>query len=143
MLGHGDVSGPRAWFAAALAALAVDLLSDVLVTLAAWLHSGTFQRDIAIWAFVTGITSAIAKTAIALLAVVAIQEEVAGAVALLAVVTAVMYLAFRAYAFLYLRHQRVEKLYRFTRAIAGSVAASDVAARSVREARELLGANEL
>ena len=92
------------------------------------------------WALLTGGTAVFAKTAIALVGVVAIEHHVANTLLLLLVLTSVMYAAFRAYAGLYLRHERVEKLYRFTRAVASSVAAADVSDRAVCEARELLGA---
>jgi len=141
VLGHGAVDGPLAWLAAAIGAVTADFLSHVLVTLAVWLHTRVFQRDLGVWTLLIGSSSAIAKTAIALLAVVAIEEQVPGAVVLLVVVTAAMYIVFRAYASLYLRHQRVEKLYQFTRALAGSVAATDVSEHAVLEARELLSAD--
>jgi diguanylate cyclase (GGDEF)-like protein len=141
VLMHASPDGIRAWLAAGLAALVADGLSGLLVTLAVWLHSGTFNRDLTVWVSVTGGAAVIAKTALALLAVVVLQHNAPSSLALLAIVTALMYAAYRMYSHLYLRHQRVEKLYRFTNAVAGSVELSDVAELAVREARELLDAH--
>ncbi len=141
VLMHANPDGVRAWLAALVAMLAADMLSAVLVTLAVWLHSHSFNRDLTIWALFTGGTAVLAKTALALLAVVVLQHDTPSALGLLAIVTALMYAAYRTYSHLYLRHQRVEKLYRFTNAVAGSVELSDVAELAVREARELLDAH--
>jgi diguanylate cyclase (GGDEF)-like protein len=140
VLGDAPAMSPRAWIGAGVATLASDVCSVELVSLAAWLHSRAFDHDVALWTMVTSGTAAMAKTAVALLAVIALQVHVPDALVLVVIITAVMYLCFRMYAFLYLRYQRVEMLYRFTGAIAGAVDLVEVSECVVRDARDLLRA---
>jgi diguanylate cyclase (GGDEF)-like protein len=141
VVGHSRGRDPRAWAAAMLAALVANLLSGVGVAFVVWLHSRVFQADVTSWVLLNEAVAVIAKTAIALLVVVVVEQGADNAVALLVIVAAVMYAAFRAYALLYIRHQRVENLYRFTRAIAGTVDPSEIADRALSEARDLLQAH--
>jgi diguanylate cyclase (GGDEF)-like protein len=140
VLGHADPISARAWIATVVATLASDVVSIVLVASAVWLHSRSFQRDVTLWTMATSGIAVMAKSSIALLGVLVIQLNVGDALVLVFVVTAVMFLCFRAYAFLYLRYRRVEMLYRFTGAIAGAVGSIELAERVVHEARDLLRA---
>ena len=88
----------------------------------------------------TRATASVGKGALALLAVVVLDRKAAHAVLLVGLVTVVMHLAFRGYVYMYLRHQRVAKLYQFTRALSGSVEATQISERAAREARDLLRA---
>jgi len=83
----------------------------------------------------------LANSALALLCVVAIERHLESALVIAVIVGLVTYVAFRGYARVDQRHERVEKLYHFTNVIGASVELGDVSDLAVREARELLDAH--
>jgi len=135
--GHSALASPRTFAAAIAAALAADLLSAVLVSLAIGLFRGT-RPELGAFEVVEGALASVAKAALALLAVSAVLYNSAAALTMAAVSATTMYLAFRAYALLHERHQRLDMLYRFTSAVGGSVQLDAIAETVVKEARDLL-----
>ncbi len=135
--GPSQLSSPRAFAAAIVAALAADLMSALLVSLAIGLFRGT-RPELGAFELIEGALASVAKAALALLAVSAVLYSSAAALTMAAVCATTMYLAFRAYALLHERHQRLDMLYRFTSAVGGSVQLEAIAETVVKEARDLL-----
>ncbi len=137
LAGNGAPASPRAFAAAIVAALAADLASASLVSVAIGLFRGT-RPELGAFELVEGAIASVAKAALALLAVSAVVHDNMAALAMSAVSATTMYLAFRAYALLHERHRRLELLYRFTSAVGGSVQLDAIAEAVVMGARDLL-----
>ncbi len=139
LLGHAREASLRAMAVALLASLIADIVSAVSVTWAIACFRGA-RPDMDWWALGAGLLASCAKTSLALLAVRAITEQAALELGMITVCAAVMFYAFHTYAGLHERHRRLEKLYRFNRAVGGSVRLDEIARAIVTEARELLHA---
>jgi diguanylate cyclase (GGDEF)-like protein len=137
--GDGAVLSPRAFAAAIVAALVADLVSAVLVNAAIGLYRGSWP-GLGAYEIFQGSVATAAKSALALLGVFAVLERNVLAAAMVVVCATTMYLVFRAYASLHAHHRRLEMLYRFMSAVAGSVQLDAIAEAAVTEARELLRA---
>jgi diguanylate cyclase (GGDEF)-like protein len=139
LLGHAHATSIRAMGVALLASLVADIVSAVSVTWAIACFRGAWP-DMDWWALGAGLVASCGKTSLALLAVRAITEHAPFELGMIAICAAVMFYAFHAYAGLHERHRRLEKLYRFNRAVGGSVQLDEIARAIVTEARELLHA---
>ncbi len=116
---------PRAWIAALLAAVAVDALGCLLVSLAIWLHQGTSAPDSIGWlALIAAVTTANASFG---LLVVIVLSAVPAAGFLLGILAATMFVGYRSYTALRRRHLRLALLQGFTAAIGSALTFEEAA----------------
>jgi diguanylate cyclase (GGDEF)-like protein len=132
--GPPGAAGPREWLAAYLAMFATDLFSAVLVTAAISLHDdpGEWRR---LPHSLQGSPLVVVATSIGLVSALAVGYDPRASV-LLAVVSLVTYLAYRAYVRQSQGHAQVEELYAFTRALDGSLEPHDVARTVLDQTRD-------
>jgi diguanylate cyclase (GGDEF)-like protein len=138
VFGGREAGGAALLLATFAAVLVTDLLSGLLISAAIALHSGVADLRGSILAMAAGVAAAVANTSLGLIAVILVVND-PGSIWLLAVVAAVLVLAYRAYASLRGEHERLERLHSFTRAVAESEPGA-VAAAILTEARDVLRA---
>jgi diguanylate cyclase (GGDEF)-like protein len=131
-----EVADPQSWLAALLAVATAGSIQFFVVFLAMRWHGA--QLSLKRMMFANSITM-VTNTALGLLAAVLIATNRAAAV-LLGFVAAIVVLAYRGYASLSRRHQSLSLLYEFTRLVSGSKRPDDVLQSMLREARQLLRA---
>ena len=137
ILQGGDTLSPTAWAAVLVAVLITDLLSAVAVTLAISLTEGVFDRGVLDEALRSGSVAAFINTCIALLiATLALVRP--SALPLLAVLVAVLVLAYRSYMTLARGHARTQLLYRFVDRTSQSGSLDEVVHAILHEATELM-----
>jgi diguanylate cyclase (GGDEF)-like protein len=130
--------GPQQWFAVYAAMIVADVVAAVLVTAVIALHDdpGEWRR---LPAAMRGIPLVAVTTSIGLVSGLAVDHDVR-AIGLLAVVSAVTYLAYRSYIRQSQGHEQVDELYAFTRALDGSLDTHGVARVVLKQVRDQLRA---
>ncbi len=136
----GHIHQPRTWLAAIVAALVIDFLGGLLVSLAIWLNQGELDPEGAAWLALSGALAATANASFALVAVI-LWSVAPEAVLLLAGVGATMFATYRAYGSLRRRHSELEVLREYTTALGQTLAFDAVAAAALEEARSRLEAD--
>jgi diguanylate cyclase (GGDEF)-like protein len=131
--GGEDVRDPRAWAAAVLAAVVVDVVCGALVSTAIWLHQGTFDLDSAGWLVLGGAVAAATNATFALVAVLLISIAPEAAL-LLAGIGVTLFAAYRSFATLRQRHSELEVLQEYTAALNRGLTFDEVAVSALREA---------
>jgi diguanylate cyclase (GGDEF)-like protein len=139
VLGPASPGDPRGWVAALVALLVTNVVSAAAITAAMALMAGHLDRSVFGQGLGAGALALTANTTLALVAVIALDEE-PWSVVLLVIVAGILFASFRAYTALRQGYSRLEMLYRFTRAVGGSVEAGPVTAVMLAEARDLLRA---
>ena len=136
--GTSPASG-SARFAAFAAAVGAGLVGTLLVGLVSSLHEG--QLKPALWRrmLATGAVSFTANASLGLVAVTILQLDMS-ALWYLLVVLAIVFLAYRGYSTVHRRHEDLELLYDFTRAVGGALHVESVGLRLLVRARDLLRA---
>ncbi|WP_433211127.1 putative bifunctional diguanylate cyclase/phosphodiesterase [Dactylosporangium sp. CS-047395] len=131
-------SGPREWLLVLVVMLAADVIAAVLVTAVIALHDdpGEWRR---LPSALQGLPLVAITTSIGLISALAIERD-ARAIALLGIVSAVTYRAYRAFVRQSQGHQQVEELYAFTRALDGPLDTRGVARIVLEQARDQLRA---
>jgi diguanylate cyclase (GGDEF)-like protein len=137
LVGRADLHSPRTWIAAAAAAVVLDALGGMLVTLAIVLHTGSGVDGTAGWLILTGALAAVANASFALISVMALGYSPAAAV-LLSALGATLFLAYRSYASLRRHYSHLVSLRGYTESLGSAIALQDVALAAVRKARDLL-----
>jgi diguanylate cyclase (GGDEF)-like protein len=139
VLGGGDPDGTLGMVATFTAVLATDLVSAAVVLAAIRLNDGAVGARDVTQTLATGAVAAVTTTSLAMVAVVVLvnDRQVAW---LLLVVTAVLFLAYRAYTSLREQHERLRRLHRFARVVARSEGSDAAAAAVLAQARDLLRA---
>ncbi|HLL69513.1 MAG TPA: GGDEF domain-containing protein [Micromonosporaceae bacterium] len=134
----GGHFGPRQWIAAYIAMMATDALAAILVTAVICLHDdpGEWRR---LPAALRGVHLVVITTSVALVGGLALESDYR-AVVLIAVVTGVTFIAYRAYLRQTQGHDQVEQLYEFTRTLDGSRDSDEVARTVLAEARDQMRA---
>ncbi|WP_433080929.1 putative bifunctional diguanylate cyclase/phosphodiesterase [Dactylosporangium sp. CA-052675] len=131
-------NGPREWLYVLIAMLLSDVIAAVLVTAVIALHDDPSE-----WrrlpSALQGLPLVAITTSIGLISALAIERD-ARAIALLAIVSAVTYRAYRAFVRQSQGHQQVEELYAFTRALDGPLDTRGVARIVLEQARDQLRA---
>ena len=131
-------TGPKEWLYVLVVMLCSDVIAAVLVTAVIALHD-----DPAEWrrlpTALQGLPLVAITTSIGLISALAIEQDWR-AIALLAIVSAVTYRAYRAYVEQSQGHQQVEELYAFTRALDGPLNTDGVARIVLEQARDQLRA---
>ncbi|WP_433052655.1 putative bifunctional diguanylate cyclase/phosphodiesterase [Dactylosporangium sp. CS-033363] len=131
-------SGPREWLLVLVVMLVADVIAAVLVTAVIALHDDPSE-----WrrlpSAVQGLPLVAITTSIGLISALAIERD-ARAIALLGIVSAVTYRAYRAFVHQSQGHQQVEELYAFTRALDGPLDTRGVARIVLEQARDQLRA---
>jgi diguanylate cyclase (GGDEF)-like protein len=135
-----SVDSPRSWVAAVAAvtiAICVDLLA--LSQILRWYTGGGGRRRDGLVGSLAGVGIAAAAGILGLVAALTLRL---GALATLPLVTAgvVLMLGFRSYSSLADRHTSLEKLFRFSRELNGSPAATEVLPAVLEQARHLMRA---
>jgi diguanylate cyclase (GGDEF)-like protein len=131
-------SGPRAWLSVLIVMMLSDVIAAVLVTAVIALHDDPSEWK-RLPSALQGLPLVAVTTSIGLISALAIQRD-ARAIALLAVVSAVTYSAYRAYIRQSQGHQQVEELYAFTRALEGPLDTRGVARIVLEQVRDQLRA---
>jgi diguanylate cyclase (GGDEF)-like protein len=136
--GDSGAFGPRQWIATYLAMMATDALSAILITAVISLHDdpGEWRR---LPAALSGVYMVVVTTSLALVGALAIERD-QRALALIAIVSGMTFLAYRAYLRQTQGHDQVEKLYEFTRTLDGSRDSDEVARILLNEARDQMRA---
>jgi diguanylate cyclase (GGDEF)-like protein len=137
----GDTAGgaePRAWLATYLAMIAADVVAAVLLTAVIAVHDdpGEWRR---LPAALRSTWMVVVTTTAALVSFLA-STEPGWAPALVAIVAAVLLVAYRAYIALGDGNAEVEQLYGFTRALDGARSLDDLIAVTLDRARDVLRA---
>ena len=140
LAGGSSVDSPRSWFAAVAAvtlAIVVDLLA--LSQILRWYTGSTGRRRDGLVGSLAGVGIAAAAGILGLVAVLTLRL---GALATVPLVAAgvVLMLGFRSYSSLADRHTSLEKLFRFSRELTGSPAATEVLPAVLEQARHLMRA---
>ncbi|WP_432980593.1 putative bifunctional diguanylate cyclase/phosphodiesterase [Dactylosporangium sp. CA-233914] len=136
--GPAPATGPREWLNVLLVMLISDVIAAVLVTAVIALHDDPTEWK-RLPSALRGLPLVAITTSIGLISALAIERD-ARAIALLAVVSAVTYRAYRAYVEQSQGHQQVEELYAFTRALDGPLDTGGVARIVLEQARDQLRA---
>jgi diguanylate cyclase (GGDEF)-like protein len=136
-----EPAGPRAWLAVGLAvlgltALAVTALGLVIAAYEGGLSLQGLVTDLAHQALAAGMTSTLA-----LVAVTSLLLDSRNAW-LLAALSGILLIAYRAYAALSDRHLSLERVYRFSEIVSSSPEMDEVLRSVLEEARELLRAEQ-
>jgi diguanylate cyclase (GGDEF)-like protein len=129
-----------AWLPALLAALAAALLSHVAVAVVITLRGGRIGTGFSLGA-VGGLIAAVINTDLALITALVVQREPQG-LALLAVIGLLSAALYRGYHIQRLRYSRLDLLYQFTRSVDEAVGDETVIETIVREAKNLLRAQQ-
>ncbi len=137
VLGPADPSGPRAWLAILAVTLLIDLASAASVTAAISLLEGRLELSALREGLVGGTVEAIANGCFAIVVITVLDADWRAAWALIAV-AAVLSGAYRSYLSLQRRHDSLEQLAGFTRAMDGELRARAIAERVAEQVRELL-----
>ncbi len=127
----------KAWLAAGLAILVIDLLGTLCITIVIWLHEGTVHLAMLKEVATIGVFLALCNTAVAAL-VVTVTWDYTEALIPLALVTGFLYLGYRGYVQLRQRYMNLQMLLRFTSATARSGETRASAAGMLAEVAELL-----
>jgi diguanylate cyclase (GGDEF)-like protein len=137
----GDTAtlGARQWLAAYAAMVAAEVLAGGLITAAIALHDDPREWRRLATAATRGVPLAAVTTSFALIGALVVQRD-PHAVALLAVVVFVTFLAYRGYVRQGQGHAQVESLYAFTRALDGSVDSDAVTRTLLDQVRDQLRA---
>ncbi len=138
-VGGGVATGPRAWVAGVAAACAAELLAGLVAVTTRF--DDDEQPWWVNWLAAVGVTLTIAtfEGTIALVSVVTLQADERAAW-LLALIAAVILLAYRGYGGLGERHANLERLYTFSRAVEDIRDASDATQALLLHTRDLLRA---
>jgi diguanylate cyclase (GGDEF)-like protein len=139
VVGRTDLHSPRTWIAAALAAVVVDALGGMLVTLAIALHERDGVDNRVGWLVLTGAIAAIANASFALISVMVLGYSPAAAV-LLSALGATLFVAYRSYASLRRHYAHLVSLRGYTASLGSAIALEDVALAAARTARDALEA---
>ncbi|MFI5494815.1 putative bifunctional diguanylate cyclase/phosphodiesterase [Actinoplanes sp. NPDC051859] len=118
----GHTLEPRGWLAAYAAALVVDVVSIVLVTMVIALHDDSQEWRRLVTADIKQLIQLpmmIVTTTLALITAIVVRDQMLAAV-LLAVLLFAIFEVFRRYALQTQGHAQVEQLYAFTRSLHGS-----------------------
>jgi diguanylate cyclase (GGDEF)-like protein len=140
LVGDAQLHSPRSWLAAATAALVLDALGGMLVTVVIALHGGGGEGSAVGWLMLTGAVAAVTNASFALVSVIALSYSPAAAV-LLSCLGATLFLAYHSYASLRRHYSHLLLLRGYTESIGNAIAFDDVALAAVRKARELLEAD--
>ena len=139
----GDAAPPSApaRLAAFAAAIGAGLVGTFLVGTVSSLHDG--QLKPAMWRrmIATGAVSFTANASLGLVAVAILQES-PSALWYLLLVLAIVFAAYRGYSTVHRRHEDLELLYDFTRAVGGALHLESVGQRLLIRARDLLRAED-
>jgi hypothetical protein len=128
------------WLPALLAALAAALLSHVAVAVVITLRGGKIGTGFSLGA-AGGLIAAVINTDLALITALVVQREPQGLV-LLAVIGLLSAALYRGYHIQRLRYSRLDLLYQFTRSVDEAVGDETVIETIVREAKNLLRAQQ-
>jgi diguanylate cyclase (GGDEF)-like protein len=139
ILGRSDPGSPIGWFAAFAVTLLLDLLGAATITAAISMSQGGYERGMLTETARDGAGAAVASTSLALVALLVLERD-PRAIGLLAVVAAILHMAYRAYSGLGESHSRMELLYGFTTQVGESVQIDAVQQAVLAEAREALNA---
>ena len=137
LVGRPDLHSPRTWIAAATAAVALDALGGMLVTLAIALHEGGGVDSTTGWLMLTGAIAAVANASFALISVMVLGYSPVAAV-LVSVLGATLLVAYRSYASLRRHYSHLVSLRGYTESLGTATALEDVAVAAVRKARDVL-----
>ena len=137
VLGNAEPLGPLGWVAGFLAAIAADVLSLSMITVAISLTSG--QRPDLRRLFASGMIATFCNTSLALVAVTVVWRH-PETTWLLAVLAAMLAVAYRGYAALRQKHEGLELMYESTRVVQQSLHADSVVETLLAQAREMFHA---
>ena len=127
-VGRPDLHSPRTWIAAATAAVALDALGGMLVTLAIVLHEGGGVDSTVGWLMLTGAVAAVANASFALISVMVLGYSPVAAV-LVSVLGATLLVAYRSYASLRRHYSHLVSLRGYTESLGTATALEDVASQ--------------
>jgi len=139
VIAGGDALGLRGVLAALVVVALVDLLSAAAIGAVIALHSGRPDSAVVRDALVVGLPTALACGALGLLGVT-LAVRAPASLLLLAVVSSVLFVAYRGHARLQVIHGRLETLHAFRHSLAGVLEERTVADGVLRQARELMAA---
>jgi diguanylate cyclase (GGDEF)-like protein len=135
LAGPPPAMGPREWLAAYAATIAADAVAGILLTAAIAIHDDPAEWRRLPQAVVGTVPMVVATTSIALVGVLVVAGD-ARAIALLAVVSVIAFLAYRGHDRQSQRHNRVEGLYAFTRALDNSLESGEMTRTLLSEVRD-------
>ncbi|HVM18416.1 MAG TPA: bifunctional diguanylate cyclase/phosphodiesterase [Egibacteraceae bacterium] len=138
VLADASLAGGAARLAALVAVVGAGLLGTALILMVNTLHE-RLRAGATRWIVVAGTLTFIANASLGLVAVTVLQADVTGVWYLL-VVTLIVFAAYRGYSTLHRRHEDLELLYEFTRAVGGALHVDSIGLRLLRRARDLLRA---
>ncbi|GAA2624492.1 hypothetical protein GCM10010399_64830 [Dactylosporangium fulvum] len=131
-------TGPAGWLYVLIVMLMSDVIAAVLVTAVIALHDDPTEWK-RLPRALQGLPLVVVTTSIGLISALAMERD-RRAIALLAIVSVIMYFAYRAYNRQSQGHQQVEELYAFTRALDGPLDTGGVARIVLEQARDQLRA---
>ena len=139
LLGAAEPATGTARLAAFVAAICAGLVGTFLVGIVSSLHDGQIRP--ALWRrmIATGAVSFTANASLGLVAVTILQTDIS-ALWYLLLVLVIVFAAYRGYSTVYRRHEDLELLYEFTRAVGGALHVESVGLRLLVRARDLLRA---
>ena len=136
-LGHASATSARGLLAALAAASVADFVSEASVLVAITLSVGRPKASTLIPLCEAAVVVALINVTLGFVAVAALKTGWLG-LAMFAVIGVVFGLGYRAHASLRRRHDDVERLYRFSRALSGLVEVDEVVTAVLSEAKALL-----
>ena len=131
--GPSNVSDPRTFFAVIAAIIVADTIGFATVSLAIHWHGGAARRRLVL---VAGLFTGITNASLALVGAV-LMESHPWSLVLLLVLVVNQWLAYRSYAALARRFERLQLFQSFTRAVTTSASAAVVVERVLQQARQL------
>ena len=137
LLGSATATSGAARLAAFVAAVGAGLVGTLLVGVVSSLHDRRVRLDLWRRMIVTGAFSFTANASLGLVAVTILQVD-RSALWYLLLVLAIVFVAYRGYSTVHRRHEDLELLYDFTRAVGGAVHVESVGLRLLVRARDLL-----
>ncbi len=137
VLGGASAISLRGWLATLVAAFTVHVISGLSVLVVIALSVGKPQRSTIAPLFATSATVATIDAALGMVAISVLWANTFGLLLVIGV-GVVFGIGYRAHSTLRRRHNDLEQLYRFSRALAELVDADDVVAQVLTEARALL-----
>ncbi|MDQ3879495.1 MAG: EAL domain-containing protein [Chloroflexota bacterium] len=138
ILGDGDPLGPVSWAAGFSAAIAADALGLAMIAVVISLSAG--QPPELRRLFASGMIATFCNTSLALVAVTVVWRN-PDTTWLLAVLAAMLFVAYRGYAALRQKHEGLELMYESTRAVQQSLDADSVIVALLSQAREMFHAD--
>jgi diguanylate cyclase (GGDEF)-like protein len=137
----GHSNGAVAWFAAIVAAVAINLVQSAAITTVIRLSGGSGTPVMAARMALIGMLTAVTTASLGIVTVIVIEKDPVGLL-LIAAIAGLLFAAYRGYVIQTQRYANLEKLYELTRKLACSPDLADSMRVTLQEARELVRASE-